>query len=145
VTGREMPTPISASSLTDSRIVTSCSGFATLVEMAAAKPARPAPMMMRWIDMLAELRAQLARQRPRGIEMRSFTVLNTACSQNPTPLLSSIHDVPVLVPRKSLCLPFHNSAGSSAVPPHTLHSFNPSRPSERKNKQERTRNQNRKI
>lgn len=43
-------TPTSASSLTDSRIVTLWSGFATLVETAAESPASPAPMMMRWRD-----------------------------------------------------------------------------------------------
>jgi hypothetical protein len=48
----ELLTPISASSLTDSRIVTWCSGFATFVEMAAARPARPAPMTMRWMDIV---------------------------------------------------------------------------------------------
>jgi len=47
-------TPISASSLTDSRIVTLWEGFATFVAMAAERPARPAPMMMRWIDISAE-------------------------------------------------------------------------------------------
>ena len=45
-------TPISASSLTDSRIVTWCSGFAILVEIPAERPARPAPMIMRWIDIV---------------------------------------------------------------------------------------------
>jgi len=60
VGGGELLTPISASSLTDSRIVTSCSGFATFVEIAAARPARPAPMTMRWIDILQEWIAQAA-------------------------------------------------------------------------------------
>jgi hypothetical protein len=99
-----MLTPISASSLTDSRIVTSCSGFATLVEMAAARPARPAPMMMRWMDILAKLRAKCAPQRPRGVEMRIFTASKTVCAQNPTPLLRSIHGVPVVVPREVVVL-----------------------------------------
>ena len=45
-------TPISASSFTDSRIVTWQFGFATLVEIPAESPARPAPMIMRWIDIV---------------------------------------------------------------------------------------------
>jgi hypothetical protein len=40
-------TPISASSLTDSKIVTSWSGFAIFVDMPADRPARPAPMIIR--------------------------------------------------------------------------------------------------
>jgi hypothetical protein len=52
--GKGVLTPISASSLTDSRIVTLWEGFATFVAMAAERPARPAPMMMRWIDISAE-------------------------------------------------------------------------------------------
>lgn len=43
-------TPTSASSFTDSRMVTLWSGLATLVETAAERPASPAPMMMRWRD-----------------------------------------------------------------------------------------------
>lgn len=38
------PTPTSANSETVSRIVTSCDGFASLVDSAAAKPANPAPI-----------------------------------------------------------------------------------------------------
>jgi len=45
-------TPISPSSFTDSRIVTLWFGLAILVEMAAERPARPAPMIIRWIDIL---------------------------------------------------------------------------------------------
>jgi len=48
-------TPISANSFADSRIVTWWSGFTILVEMAAERPARPAPMIIRWIDILFEI------------------------------------------------------------------------------------------
>ena len=47
-----MLTPISASSFTDSRIVTWWFGFATLVDIPADNPARPAPMIIRWIDIV---------------------------------------------------------------------------------------------
>lgn len=33
-------------------MVTLCSGFASLVERPADRPARPAPMIIRWIDIL---------------------------------------------------------------------------------------------
>ena len=52
---REGNTPISASSLTDSRIVTWWLGFASFVEMPAERPAKPAPMMMRWMDILGKI------------------------------------------------------------------------------------------
>jgi hypothetical protein len=51
--GKRGRTPISASSRTVSRIVTLWSGFATLVEIAAERPARPAPMIIRWIDIFS--------------------------------------------------------------------------------------------
>ena len=47
---RKWHTPISASSFTDSRIVTWWFGFTILVEIPAERPARPAPMIIRWID-----------------------------------------------------------------------------------------------
>lgn len=34
--------------------MTLCEGLATFVEMAAERPARPAPMIMRWRDMPRE-------------------------------------------------------------------------------------------
>lgn len=50
-----MLTPISASSLTDSKTVTLWRGFAILVEIAADNPARPAPIIITCIDMLGPL------------------------------------------------------------------------------------------
>ena len=56
-------TPISASSLTDSSIVTLWDGLAILVEIAAERPARPAPIIMTWMESKSESDILLWRKR----------------------------------------------------------------------------------
>jgi hypothetical protein len=62
-----------------------CSGFATFVEMAAARPARPAPMTMRWIDIWAESDgagcssvSSTRRKAARSCRMRTLTPRSSA-------------------------------------------------------------------